>query len=62
MGDVRKLIRDSVEAHGAQRTARALAMSRNAVLALAAGGHVREGTLALAEQRVERLSGLGAQD
>jgi hypothetical protein len=31
-------------------------MARESVLALAAGAHVREGTMLLAEQRVDRLS------
>jgi hypothetical protein len=56
MLDTRSRIRSSVETRGAQRTARILGMARESVLALAAGAHVREGTMLLAEQRVERLA------
>ncbi|MGD0679668.1 MAG: hypothetical protein ABSC94_30140 [Polyangiaceae bacterium] len=55
-------IRSAVEKHGAQRIAKALGMSRDSVLALAAGAHVRDGTLALAEQRIERLTETGNEN
>jgi hypothetical protein len=56
MPDTRTRIRSSVETRGAQQTARIMGMARESVLALAAGAHVREGTLLLAEQRVARLA------
>jgi hypothetical protein len=58
MSEWRSAIRAAVERHGAQRTARAMGMATNTVLNLAAGGHCRDGTIALAEQRVARLAEL----
>ena len=53
--DVRKRVRQSIEAIGAARTARTMGMPRETVLSLAAGASVREGTMALAHERVRRL-------
>lgn len=58
MTDVQRAIHRAVKTHGVGKTSRVLGMSRNAVLALAAGAPVRAGTVALAEQRIERLASL----
>ena len=48
-------IRRAVQTLGPTRTANTLGMDREVVLAIAAGAKVREGSLALADVRVDRL-------
>ena len=51
-------ISDAVARFGVARVARTLGMSRESVLAIAAGAGTREGTQLLADTRVDRLAGL----
>jgi len=55
---VRERIRAAVETHGATRTASVMEMDREVVLAIAAGARVRQGSLLLAEQRIDLLAKL----
>jgi hypothetical protein len=48
-------IRRAVQTLGPTRTANTMGMDREVVLAIAAGAKVRDGSLALADLRVDRL-------
>ena len=53
--DVRERVRRLVRTRGAAAAARDLGMPRETVLAVGADAPVRDGTLVLAEQRLEAL-------
>ena len=57
--EARAKVNRAVQIHGAAAIARALGMSRNALLSYLAGTE-REGTRVLAESRVDRLDGKAA--
>ncbi len=52
---LREKVRTIVRTHGATGAARILDMNREVVLAIASDAHVQEGTLLVAESRLEQV-------
>jgi hypothetical protein len=52
---LREKVRSLVRKHGATGAARVLEMNREVVLAIASDAHVQEGSLLVAESRLERV-------